>query len=122
VRHFARDLDLPVKIVGAPIVREQDGLAMSSRNVYLSAKERAVAPTLYRVLRECAAKIRDGRAVGRTVADGRVTIERAGFVPDYLEARNAATLLQIRSLKDGPIRLLVAARLGKTRLIDNSKV
>ncbi len=122
VSHFARDLDLPVKIVGAPIVREQDGLAMSSRNVYLSAKERAVAPTLYRVLRECAAKIRDGRAVGRTVADGRVTIERAGFVPDYLEARNAATLLPIRSLKDGPIRLLVAARLGKTRLIDNIKV
>ncbi len=113
VTHFARDLDLPVQIVGAPIVREKDGLAMSSRNVYLSADERAVAPTLHQVLQGCAAKLRDGRPLGRTMAEGRTKAERAGFVLDYLEARDAGTLLPIRSIKDGPARLLVAAPAGK---------
>jgi pantoate--beta-alanine ligase len=122
VTQFSRDLDLPVQIVGAPIVREKDGLAMSSRNVYLSAEERAVAPVPYQVLQGCAAKLRDGRTIGRTMAEGRAIIERAGFALDYLEARDAATLLPIRSTKSGAIRLLVAARLGKTRLIDNLKV
>jgi pantoate--beta-alanine ligase len=100
-------------------VREKDGLAMSSRNVYLSADERATAPTLNLVLRDVASKINAGRPVGASVKQGLGAIERAGFKVDYLEARHAQTLEPITSKKAGPIRLLVAAKLGKTRLIDN---
>ena len=89
VTTMARDLDMPVTIVGAPTVREKDGLAMSSRNAYLSASERAVAPTLHQVLKECASRIKDGQPIGAALADGRARIERAGFTVDYLEARNA---------------------------------
>ena len=119
VTRMARDLDLPIKVIGARTVREKDGLAMSSRNVYLSAAERAAAPVLYRAMTECAAKIRAGRPLGATLAQGRKTIERAGFVLDYLEARHAETLAPVARAKDVPVRLLVAARIGKTRLIDN---
>ncbi len=119
VKALARDLDIPVKIVAAPIVREKDGLALSSRNVYLSPQERAIAPTLHRVLVDCSAKIKQGRPLGEALADGRAAIERAGFALDYLEARHAQTLKPVTSAKDGPVRLLVAAKLGKTRLIDN---
>ncbi|MET0669135.1 MAG: pantoate--beta-alanine ligase [Xanthobacteraceae bacterium] len=122
VTTMARDLDMPVTIVGAPTVREKDGLAMSSRNAYLSASERAVAPTLHQVLKECASRIKDGLPIGAALADGRARIERAGFTVDYLEARNARTLTPIAALTDGPVRLLVAAKLGRTRLIDNIKV
>jgi pantoate--beta-alanine ligase len=102
-----------------PTVREKDGLALSSRNAYLSAPERAAAPTLHRVLRETAASIRKGAPVGPTLARGRKAIRAAGFKLDYLEARNAKTLAPVTTRKDGSIRLLVAARVGKTRLIDN---
>ena len=77
VSRMARDLDLPLKVVGAPTVREGDGLAMSSRNVYLSPDERAVAPVLYRVLRLCAEKIAKGTAIATILAEGREAIERA---------------------------------------------
>jgi pantoate--beta-alanine ligase len=119
VARMARDLDLPLRVIGARTVRERDGLAMSSRNVYLSAEERAVAPVLFRVLTLCAQKIAKGRPIATIMAEGREAIARAGFVLDYLEARHAETLAPIDSLKAGPIRLLVAAKLGKTRLIDN---
>jgi pantoate--beta-alanine ligase len=119
ITRMAADLDIAAKIVGAPTVREKDGLAMSSRNVYLSADERATAPTLNRVLRDVASKINAGRPVGTSVKHGLAAIERAGFKVDYLEARHAQTLEPITSKKAGPIRLLVAAKLGKTRLIDN---
>jgi pantoate--beta-alanine ligase len=119
---LARDLDLPVKILGAPIVRESDGLAMSSRNAYLSPVERERAPTLYRVLTDCADKIAGGAALVHVLEQGRAAIERAGFVLDYLEARHADTLQPVGAAQDGPIRLLVAARLGRTRLIDNVAV
>jgi pantoate--beta-alanine ligase len=119
VSRMARDLDLPLKVIGAATVRETDGLAMSSRNVYLSSEERAVAPVLHRVLTLCAEKIAKGRPVDTILSEGREAIERAGFVLDYLEARHAESLLPVRSTKDGPVRLLVAAKLGKTRLIDN---
>jgi pantoate--beta-alanine ligase len=119
---LARDLDLPVEILGAPIVREADGLAMSSRNAYLSAAERAIAPTLHRVLADCAKEIARGVEPAHVIAQGCAAIEQAGFVLDYLEARNADTLRPIVSAPDGPIRLLVAARLGRTRLIDNVAV
>jgi pantoate--beta-alanine ligase len=119
ITQVARDLNLRTRIIGAPIVRETDGLAQSSRNVYLTPDERKAAPTLYRVLKECAAQIGDGRALGAVLDDGRAAIIRAGFALDYLEARHVETLAPVASLKDGPIRLLVAARIGRTRLIDN---
>lgn len=119
VTRMARDLDLPVQVIGGPTVRERDGLALSSRNVYLSAEERAIAPTLHNVLSRSAEMIGAGRPLGRVLVQGRLDIERAGFKLDYLEARNAETLEPVKSAKDGPLRLLVAARLGRTRLIDN---
>jgi len=122
VTQLAKDLDLPVKIVAVATVREQDGLALSSRNSYLSTSERAAAPTLQRVLKDCAGKIARGELAARVLDEGAAAIERAGFVLDYLEARHADTLAPIASVKDGPIRLLVAARIGKTRLIDNVAV
>jgi pantoate--beta-alanine ligase len=122
VTRMAGDLDLKVEVVGVPTVREEDGLAMSSRNAYLDSEERNIAPTLYRVLRECAARIAAGEAIARVVAEGANEIEAAGFAVDYLEARNAETLARAETLADGPLRLLVAARLGKTRLIDNVAV
>jgi pantoate--beta-alanine ligase len=122
VTTMARDLDIPVKIVGVPTVREKDGLALSSRNVYLSPGERMIAPTLYRALRDCASRMKAGQPIAEVIADGRANIERAGFSVDYLEARDARTLAPIAALKDGPVRLLVAAKLGRTRLIDNIKV
>jgi pantoate--beta-alanine ligase len=122
VTQVARDLGLKTRIVGAPIVREADGLAMSSRNRYLSPDQRAVAPTLHRVLRECAAGIAAGQPIGDAIEKGHAAITTAGFVLDYLEARHAETLAPIASRKAGPIRLLVAARIGTTRLIDNIAV
>ncbi len=122
VTQMAKDLDLPVKVIGVPTVREPDGLALSSRNVYLSAAERAVAPMLYRVLKGCAGRIKNGEKVDHVLNVGRIEIDVAGFRLDYLEARHALTLAPIGAPKDGPIRLLVAARLGKTRLIDNVAV
>jgi pantoate--beta-alanine ligase len=122
VTHMARDLDLKTRIVAVPTVRERDGLALSSRNAYLSASERTIAPTLHRVLRGAADKIASGDAIAAALNEGRAALAQAGFVPDYLEARNAHTLAPVRSAKDGPLRLLVAARLGTTRLIDNIAV
>src|SRR5437868_14916030 len=114
---MARELDIQARILGLPTVREKDGLAMSSRNAYLSAAERAKAPTLYRVLNDCAAKLRAGKPLAATLADGETEIEAAGFVVDYLEARHAETLAPVvTSPADGPLRLLVAAKLGRTRL------
>jgi pantoate--beta-alanine ligase len=122
VTRLARDLDMRVKVIGAPTVREKDGLAMSSRNVYLDAAERAAAPTLHRTLKQCAAAIATGEPINTVLETGRDAITAAGFAIDYLEARNAETLEPLESVKAGPIRLLVAARIGKTRLIDNVAV
>lgn len=122
ITQMAKDLDLAVKIVGVPTVREKDGLALSSRNGYLSVAERSVAPTLYRVLQRSAARIKKGEPISAVLAAGCAEITRAGFALDYLEARHALTLAPVTSRKDGPIRLLVAAKLGTTRLIDNVAV
>ena len=119
VTQMAQDLDLAVKVIGVPTVREQDGLALSSRNAYLSAAERSAASLLYRVLKASAVRIKQGEPIEMVLEEARAEIGRAGFALDYLEARHALTLAPIVSRKDGPIRLLVAARIGKTRLIDN---
>ena len=119
VTQMAKDLDLPLKVIGMPTVREKDGLALSSRNLYLSAGERSVAPLLYRVLKTCAARIKNGEKIEGVLDVGRREIDLAGFALDYLEARHALTLAPIAARREGPIRLLVAAKIGKTRLIDN---
>ncbi len=119
VTQMAKDLDLPLKVIGVPTVREKDGLALSSRNAYLSAGERRAAPTLYRVLNAVAKRIKQGEPIEIVLEEGQIEIGRAGFAVDYLEARDALTLAPVVSRKAGPIRLLVAAKIGKTRLIDN---
>jgi pantoate--beta-alanine ligase len=119
VTRMAADLDLKVTVVGVPTVREKDGLALSSRNVYLSPADRAAAPVLYRTLKDSAARIAAGEAIAVVMNEGWLAIEETGFAVDYFEARNAETLRRAEKLEDGPLRLLVAARIGKTRLIDN---
>ena len=122
VTRMAQDLDLRVKVVGMPTIRESDGLALSSRNVYLTPEERQAAPALFRVLTACAGRISSGGPIPEVVAEGGREIAQAGFTLDYLAARHAETLMPVESTQDGPIRLLVAARIGKTRLIDNIAV
>ncbi len=122
VTQMARDLDLGVKVIGSRTVRERDGLAMSSRNVYLSPGERRIAPALYKAMKDSSARLRAGSDVETAMAEGRAMIENVGFKLDYLEVRHAETLEPIASLKEGPMRMLVAAKLGTTRLIDNIAV
>jgi pantoate--beta-alanine ligase len=120
VRRLVYDLDLPVRVVGCPIVREVDGLAMSSRNAYLTPEERAVAPVLHRALRAGSAAIEAGErsaervraiVIDHVLAEPRVDL-------DYVELVDAATLEPLDGLT-GEVRLLVAARLGAPRLLDN---
>jgi pantoate--beta-alanine ligase len=122
VARMAADLDLGVKVVGSKTVRERDGLAMSSRNVYLSAEERRAAPTLFQAMKETARRLRAGDAVEAAQARAIETITAAGFAVDYFEVRHAETLAPATSIKDGPLRILVAAKIGTTRLIDNIAV
>ena len=122
IRRLVRDLDIPVTILGVPTVREADGLARSSRNAYLSAENRAIAPTLHRTLLDTAQAIRAGAGVDAALEAGRRAILAAGFASvDYLELRAADGLAPLSEL-DRPARMLVAAYLGKTRLIDNIAV
>lgn len=122
VTQMAHDLDLRVRVIGAPTKRERDGLAMSSRNVYLDAEQRRTATTIYRAMTECAERLRNGGRVPAATKAGATALAKAGFEVDYFEARHAETLAPISSVNAGPIRLLVAARIGTTRLIDNMKV
>ncbi len=119
VTRMAGDLDLGVKVIGSRTVRERDGLAMSSRNVYLSPEQRQAAPVLYRAMKESVNRLRAGDDVRAAMAGGAELIAGAGFALDYFEARHAETLAPITSMKDGPVRILVAAKIGQTRLIDN---
>ena len=122
VARMAGDLDLAVKVIGSKTVRERDGLAMSSRNVYLTPEHRGVATTLYRAMKQGAARLRAGDGIDAVMAGGAEMITAAGFVLDYFEVRHAETLAPITAAKDGPVRILVAAKLGTTRLIDNIAV
>lgn len=119
VTRMTVDLNLGVKVTGVPTVRERDGLAMSSRNVYLAPDERATAPALYRAMKATAKRLKAGDDMKAALADAAAMIAEAGFALDYFEARHAETLAPVASVKDGPVRLLVAAKIGKTRLIDN---
>jgi pantoate--beta-alanine ligase len=122
VTRLADDLDLAVKVIGSKTVRERDGLAMSSRNAYLTPEHRGVATTLYRAMKQGAARLRAGDDIAAVMAGGAEMITAAGFVLDYFEVRHAETLAPITAAKDGPVRILVAAKLGTTRLIDNIAV
>ena len=122
VRRLVRDLDLPVRIVGCPTLREMDGLAMSSRNMRLTAADRAVAPALHRAMQDAAQAIRGGAPVGEALDDARATVLAVGFSEvEYLDLRDAETLEPAAGL-DRPARMLVAAVLGDVRLIDNIAV
>ncbi|MFO1424563.1 MAG: pantoate--beta-alanine ligase [Candidatus Competibacteraceae bacterium] len=122
IRRMAADLDMPVDIVGVPTVREPDGLALSSRNGYLSAGERAIAPTLYATLRATAERLRAGEGDFSVLeAEAKAKLAAAGFQPDYFEIRRPADLRRPLA-EDRELRIFAAARLGRARLIDNLAV
>ena len=123
IRRVVRDLDIPVELLGAPTIREADGLAMSSRNAYLSAQERSVAPTMYRALRAAATALASGASVEAETARARQSLMEAGFGSvDYVEVHDAASFNLSSGALGAPARILAAAWLGKTRLIDNLPV
>jgi pantoate--beta-alanine ligase len=120
IRRMVRDLDFPVEIEVLPTVRETDGLAMSSRNAYLSPEERRRAPALIRALRAAETAAASGETRASVALDAAAgELERAGIVPEYLEARDAESLAPVESLNGRPVLVAVAARLGRARLIDN---
>ncbi len=122
IRRMVRDLCLPIEILGVPTLREVDGLAMSSRNGYLTPSERRQAPALYRVLRGLAERVRAGdRDFPRLEREGIEALTAEGFRPDYLSLRRIEDL-QPPGVDDQRLILLAAAFLGRTRLIDNLRV
>lgn len=119
IRRLVRDLNMPIQIIGEPTVRAEDGLALSSRNGYLDAQQREQAPALYRTLKQMADAIRAGeRDYDELIAQAKGTLQSAGLQPDYLEVRDSNDL-QPASADTRQLVILVAALLGKTRLIDN---
>ncbi len=119
IRALVRDLNMPIQIIGEPTVRAEDGLALSSRNGYLTDEQRATAPVVYRTLGQMAEAIRQGdRDFCTLITQGREALAAAGLKPDYLEVRQALSLLPA-TREDRDLVILVAAFLGKTRLIDN---
>lgn len=120
IRQFVRDLNIPLEVIGVPIARAEDGLALSSRNGYLSAEHRAIAPTIYQSLKAAEAKLHAKHTLAEVLAELRQTLTNAGFVVDYVEARTPE--LQKIEQFEQDIVLFVAAKLGATRLIDNLQV
>jgi len=121
IKHLVRDLNVPVEVLGGDIVREKDGLALSSRNAYLSPAERKTAPLLHKTISEVAAALARGEGADAACVAGRFKLEAAGFRVDYIAVRDPDTLKPL----SGPVkhaRVLAAAYLGKTRLIDNVPV
>ena len=122
VQRLVRDLNIPIKIIPCPTIREADGLAMSSRNVRLTEAERAQAPALYAIMQRAAAAIRAGGGIEAALETARAEVLAAGFREiEYLDLREAETLAQVTDLAK-PVRLLAAVWLGDVRLIDNIDV
>ena len=122
IRRMVADLNFNLEIIAQPTEREADGLAMSSRNAYLSAEERARAPLLYTTLKLMAEQLHQGRTdFERLEAEGRASLLASGFVPDYVSIRRVEDLAAPSSATE-PLVVLIAARLGQTRLIDNIRV
>lgn len=120
IRRVARDLDIPVEILGGVTIREPDCLAMSSRNVYLTPAERVTAPMIYQTLKSAGAALQQGKPVAEIEASEKERLATTGFQVDYFAIRDAASLRKPASDADPKmLRVLVAAKLGATRLIDN---
>jgi len=124
IRRLVADLDLPVEIIGGPIVRAKSGLALSSRNAYLNDSEQAIAERLNVILAAAVKALRHGEPIDSVEATGLATLKMTGFDRvDYFEVRDASTLARLETSKvTGPARILAAAVVGKTRLIDNMAV
>ena len=123
IKRLAQDLAIPTVIAGGPTVREPDGLAMSSRNAYLTAEQRGAAPALYRTLRETAGRLADGGPAAPHLDAAHAALLGSGFTSvDYVELRDAETLAPLPAVADRPARLLAAAHMGHVRLIDNVPV
>ena len=120
IRQLVQDLNMPLEVIGVPIVRAEDGLALSSRNGYLSEQQRAIAPTIYQLLKQAEQQLHKGQALAQVLESISNQLTQAGFVVDYVEARQ--TNLQPIEQFDRNVVLFVAAKLGTTRLIDNLQV
>ena len=120
IRQFVRDLNIPLEVIGVPIARAADGLALSSRNGYLSPEHREIAPVIYQSLQTAAQQLTSGTALSNVLNTIRATLTDAGFVVDYVEARSPE-LQKVDSFNQDVV-LFVAAKIGKTRLIDNLQV
>jgi len=120
IRQFVRDLNIPLEVIGVPIARAADGLALSSRNGYLSPEHREIAPVIYQSLQTAAQQLISGTALSDVLNTIRATLTDAGFVVDYVEARSPE-LQKVDSFNQDVV-LFVAAKIGKTRLIDNLQV
>ena len=120
IRQFVRDLNIPLEVIGVPITRAEDGLALSSRNGYLSEEHRQVAPTIFQSLKAAEQELQSGVALADVLESIKHTLTQAGFIVDYVEARTQ----KIKKIEafDQDLVLFVAAKLGKTRLIDNLQV
>lgn len=121
IKRLVNDFNIDVSIVAAPTMREPDGLALSSRNRYLSAEERAKAPLLHHMMEKAAARIQRGEPVEAVQEEAKLVLAKGGFRVDYLELRQEDTLKEVPKFKP-PARLLAAVWLGTTRLIDNMRV
>ena len=119
IKRLVRDLNIPVEIIAGPIVREQDGLALSSRNAYLSTAERNTAPILHQVLSEVARALASGEGCDAASSAARFKLEGKGFRVDYVAIRDQETLAPLSGPIRGPARVMGAVHLGSTRLIDN---
>ena len=119
IKRLATDLDIPVEIIGAPTIREEDGLALSSRNVYLDTKSRSIAPSMYNILNQYASDISNGNDIKKSLQLAKQNMQKSGFEKiEYLDLRSSQTLQACNDIKK-PSRLFAAAWLGSTRLIDN---
>jgi len=122
IREMVSDLDIDTKIIGAKIIREKDGLALSSRNSYLSKKEREIAPELFRTLSVIRGRIEEGEEIKKVISWGKSSLKKKGFSKiDYIEIRDSKTLEEVTKIKS-TARIFAAAHLGKTRLIDNLEI
>ena len=120
IKQLVRDLNMPIEVIGVPIARAEDGLALSSRNGYLTEQERQTAPVIYQSLKVAEKALQSGTALDLSLEHIRTTLTQTGLVVDYVEARTP--MLQKAAQFDQDVILFVAAKLGKTRLIDNLQV
>nr|WP_174506698.1 pantoate--beta-alanine ligase [Acinetobacter sp. Marseille-Q1620] len=120
IKQLVRDLNMPIDVIGVPITRAADGLALSSRNGYLSEQDRKTAPTIYKTLKLAEENLQKGQNLSDVLAQIRTDLTVAGFEVDYVEARTP--MLQKIDQFDQDVVLFVAAKLGKTRLIDNLQI